>query len=435
VLPTGVNKATGLQAALVRLGLSPHNVVAAGDAENDHAFLSVCGCAVAVANALPAIKENADLVTAGARGDGIVELVDRLLDSDLTPVVRSSPRHQVAIGADEDGMPLLLDPTEGTLLVAGVSGGGKSTKVAGILEQLAAKQFQYVVVDPEGDYAELEDAVVLGDARQAPSLSEAEEILRGLGGNLIINLLGVSLADRASFLADLLPSLCGLRMRTGRPHWIVIDEAHHMLPATRTAAGATLPQDLRACILVTVHPDQVAAEALQLVRAVLAVGAEPANTIRSFCAPLGEKPPSLDETIELQPEEALYWCRGTTEPPKRVRVTGPRQALRRHIRKYAEGELAPDRSFYFRGPKGALNLRAQNLSLFIQIAAGVDDATWQHHLAAGDYSRWVRDAIKDDELAAELAEIECNTEEDVLASREQVKAAIERRYTGPATQA
>ena len=89
-----------------------------------------------------------------------------------------------------------------------------------------------------------------------------------------------------------------------------------------------------------------------------------------------------------------------------MRVTGPRQERRRHTRKYAEGELGPDRSFYFRGPEGALNLRAQNLSLFVQMADGVDDATWQHHLAAGDYSAWARDSIKDDELAADFAAVE-----------------------------
>ena len=53
VLPAGVNKATGLAAALESLGLSPHNAVGVGDAENDHAFLALCECAVAVANALP----------------------------------------------------------------------------------------------------------------------------------------------------------------------------------------------------------------------------------------------------------------------------------------------------------------------------------------------------------------------------------------------
>ena len=63
VLPPGVNKATGLAAALERMKLSPLNVVGIGDAENDHAFLRACGCAVAVANALPMVKEDATIVT------------------------------------------------------------------------------------------------------------------------------------------------------------------------------------------------------------------------------------------------------------------------------------------------------------------------------------------------------------------------------------
>src|SRR5205823_4267005 len=57
ILPSGVNKATGLLAALNSLGLSPHNAVAIGDAENDHALLAACECGVAVANALPSVKE------------------------------------------------------------------------------------------------------------------------------------------------------------------------------------------------------------------------------------------------------------------------------------------------------------------------------------------------------------------------------------------
>jgi hydroxymethylpyrimidine pyrophosphatase-like HAD family hydrolase len=51
VLPSGVNKASGLLEALRDLALSEHNVVGVGDAENDHAFLSVCECSVAVADA------------------------------------------------------------------------------------------------------------------------------------------------------------------------------------------------------------------------------------------------------------------------------------------------------------------------------------------------------------------------------------------------
>ncbi len=82
VLPSGVNKATGLAAAVEELGFSSRDVVAVGDAENDHAFLAAAGCGVAVANAVPALKARADLVTVRDRGAGVVELIDRLLSDD-----------------------------------------------------------------------------------------------------------------------------------------------------------------------------------------------------------------------------------------------------------------------------------------------------------------------------------------------------------------
>lgn len=86
VLPSGVNKMTGLSQALLDLGLSRHNVVAIGDAENDHAFLSCCECAVAVANAIPALMEKADFITKGERGAGVREVIASLLNDDLCRV-------------------------------------------------------------------------------------------------------------------------------------------------------------------------------------------------------------------------------------------------------------------------------------------------------------------------------------------------------------
>ncbi len=91
VLPAGVNKATGLAAALDGLRLAAENVVGVGDAENDHAFLQFCGCAVAVANALPALKERADLVTKGDHGAGVGELIDSLAANDLADVTPRRP--------------------------------------------------------------------------------------------------------------------------------------------------------------------------------------------------------------------------------------------------------------------------------------------------------------------------------------------------------
>ena len=91
VLPTGVNKATGLTALLQEAGLSADDVVGVGDAENDHAFLECCGVGVAVANALPMLKERADFVTKGARGEGVEELIDMILADDLADI-RPHPR-------------------------------------------------------------------------------------------------------------------------------------------------------------------------------------------------------------------------------------------------------------------------------------------------------------------------------------------------------
>ncbi|MEY2546413.1 MAG: hypothetical protein QOG48_1530 [Verrucomicrobiota bacterium] len=86
VLPSGVNKATGLAALLKEANVACEEVVGVGDAENDHAFLDGCGIGVAVANALPMLKERADLVTSGARGDGVRELIDKILADDLADV-------------------------------------------------------------------------------------------------------------------------------------------------------------------------------------------------------------------------------------------------------------------------------------------------------------------------------------------------------------
>ena len=199
VLPSGVNKASGLAAALVESGLSPHNVVGIGDAENDHAFLAMCGCSVAVANALDSVKAEADLVTRGARGAGVRELIDELLASDLADVVHASPRHRVPLSAAGQDKAFFLQPNGGNLLVAGVSGGGKSTLVTGILERFAESGFQFCVIDPEGDYSDLEDAIVLGDARQQPRLPEVLDLLRRPDSNVVVNMLDVDLADRPSF--------------------------------------------------------------------------------------------------------------------------------------------------------------------------------------------------------------------------------------------
>jgi len=91
VLPSGINKAAGLEVALADLGLSAHEVVGIGDAENDHAFLARCGLSVAVADALPSVRDEADIVTRGGAGAGAVEIVEALLADDSALANTAAP--------------------------------------------------------------------------------------------------------------------------------------------------------------------------------------------------------------------------------------------------------------------------------------------------------------------------------------------------------
>jgi hydroxymethylpyrimidine pyrophosphatase-like HAD family hydrolase len=438
VLPSGVNKATGLHAALTEMGLSPHNVVAIGDAENDHAFLSGCECGVAVANAIDSLKAHADWVTPEAHGAGVTALIEALLSDDLALLAPRLTRHDVALGKDDAEREVRLPAYGASMLVAGTSGGGKSAIVTGLVERMTGQGYQQCIIDPEGDYVHAEGAVVLANAKHAPTVDEVIDVLASPRHSVVVNLLGLPLDQRPLFTTALLPRLLELRSRLGRPHWIVLDEAHHLLPTTWQAAEPALPSQLMGMLLVTVHPKHVSPLVLRGVDQVLATGRDPQEALDEFAAVRGQQAPRLPDGASLAPGEAFLWsARDATAT--RVRTIPGRGERVRHARKYAEGELGPDDSFYFRGPRGRLNLRAQNLHFFLQIADGLDAGTWLYHLRRRDYSAWARKAIKDERLASEVAAIEAGAGDhagtaEALAddTRRRVRAAVETHYSAPA---
>ncbi|MBY0357910.1 MAG: HAD-IIB family hydrolase [Candidatus Obscuribacterales bacterium] len=425
VLPSGVNKGTGLKAALDELGLSPHNVVGVGDAENDHAFLSMCEVSVAVQNALPAIKERVDMVTQRERGSGIVELVRELLANDLVNLKPS--RHRLELGTDEEGKTVLCEPYGTGVLIAGTSGGGKTQTTMGFLDKLSAAGYQFCIVDPEGDYDCYDGAVVLGDPQRVPSIEEVLQLLRKPGENAAINLLGVPLADRPAFFATLIPRLQELRAATGRPHWIVIDEAHHLLPSKWAPIPQLLPKQIGGMLLITVHPDKVSQPILEALDVVIGIGQDPGDIIENFARQVDKALPKVSHE-PLEAGRAQVWFVDKDKESKTVDMSVSKRDRRRHKKKYAEGELPAHRSFFFTGPEEKLNLRAQNLMLFCQLAEGIDDGTWSYHLKKHDYSSWFKEMIKDDELSqiAYEAESERLTPKE---SRTKIIEAVNQRYT------
>lgn len=79
ILPQGVDKASGLAAALAELDLAHLPSVGIGDAENDRSLLQACTRGVAVANALPELKAIADYTTTQERGAGVQEVIQHLI--------------------------------------------------------------------------------------------------------------------------------------------------------------------------------------------------------------------------------------------------------------------------------------------------------------------------------------------------------------------
>ncbi len=438
LLPGGVTKGTGLSAALAAMELSAHNVVGIGDAENDHAFLGLTECAVAVADAVPALRERADYVTRGGAGRGVVEFVDEHLLADLATLVRPgtrlAARHRLVLGDTGDGAnagPVGVPAHGARLLVVGPSGSGKSTLTGVLAERLVAAGRSLCLLDPEGDYrtlGELPGVVVFGgDTQQAlPTPDELAQLLRRPELRLVLDLSALTLAEKVAYATRALAVVSAVRATSGLPHWLVIDEAHHVLPADGAPAAELLRPGGESLALITLEVERLAREVLPLVNVAASTDMD---GLRGALRTLRAAPPPLDRSeAPLARGEAVIAWLGEAPRAARFRVARREVEHRRHVRKYVEGELPPERSFYFRGANGRLNLRAANLTRFRELAEGVDEATWTHHLRRGDYSRWMRDAIKDGELADEVGAVERRTGVASAESRALVLEAVRRRY-------
>jgi hydroxymethylpyrimidine pyrophosphatase-like HAD family hydrolase len=429
ILPTGVNKATGLKTALKDMGLSSHNVIGVGDAENDHAFMELCERSVAVANALPVLKEKADLVTRAPHGGGVTEVIDEILRDDLREIESTWKPRGVTIGTLPEGEEFIIPSSGINILVAGSSDHGKSTLVSSFLEQLHERRYQTCLIDPAGSYPDFESFLSLGASDRPPSPVELVTALQKPSANVLVNLAGLPVEERPAFFLRLIPHLHELRARTGRPHWIVVNEANQVLPSSWQPSPLVVPLELKNVVLVTIEPEHVLPSVLASVDLAIALEDSPRNTIDTFCRAANLRAPFV-APARLEPGKAIGWWRHRDKvftfeivPPKSERRQAPI---------HRKGELPPEQSFYFEGPEKKLHLRAQGLELFLQIGSGVDDETWMFHLRRHDYSNWIRKQLKDAALADAIRVIESDSTSGPAESRSRIQQEIETRYSAPA---
>jgi hydroxymethylpyrimidine pyrophosphatase-like HAD family hydrolase len=341
ILPSGVNKASGLHEALNGLCLSAHNVVGVGDAENDHALLSLSECGVAVANAVPLLKQRADIVTAGRAGEGVSELIAAMIADDLASFEPKLARHRIPLGDCDGARRATLGAYGETVLLTGVPEAGKAVATTTLLEALGDRKYQFCVIDPKGDYAEFEDlehTVTVGDADRTPSSDEMVRLLEKPDRHAVVALSAVAPAERPAFFMTLMTRLWDLRKRYGRPHWILVNDAHLLMPA---GASADLPR-LRGSVMVTSDSRQLAPAALEGVSTLVAAGPSAPDAVRAFCEARGVPVPALPlpegradadadavaDADALDRDQAILWRPDSAEPPRIFRIGRCRDSRR-----------------------------------------------------------------------------------------------------------
>lgn len=425
ILPPGINKASGLLQALKSLDMSAHNVVAAGDAENDHAMLMIAEFSVAVSNALPMIKAIADWTSAKPCGEGVLELIDHLLTDDLLYMSNQIRRHDLIIGTKKEKGNFVISPYDSRMLLTGTSSCGKTTIATALVEKLVQKRYQLCLVDPEGDYSGAEGLVTVGTALQAPEISQVIQLLRNPEENLAICLLAVPLADRPTFFSDLLSHITILHRNSGHPHFLIIDEAHHLMPAEYVGQIGHYFEEIYSFLAVTTSSALLQKQFMSHVNLAMVMGQSRMEEVLVIAKTKGVLSP---DPVDCDIGNVLLWQDFSTEL-QCVQTVMPDRVLKRHKRKYAAGDMGYN-SFYFTGSDRKMHLKAQNLLLFIQIAEGIDDDTWLYHLRRHDYSNWFRYSIKDTQLATLSEEIE-RTESNAIRSKQAIFELIHSQYTAP----
>src|SRR5947208_6544735 len=304
---------------------------------------------MSVADAVPALRERADHVTRGKGPAGVVEFIEEHVVADAAALVGGLARHHLTLGRTASGESVTIPAHGSGLLVIGPSATGKSTLTGVVVERLVYAQRSFCLLDPEGDHetlTELEGVVALGGKshRTLPTADELRQLLRQPSARLVLNLSGLTMAEKVVYATQALGAVAAARSASGLPHWLIVDEADHIAPAEGSSAAELLRRGPKSLMLITLPADR-----LQPAVRRPASGGAPTDpvafrarlsTLRSEGAPVRRIPDVAGGPLTRG--EVVLTKIGSGAVPVRFRVAGRDVRHRRHVRKYAEGELPPD---------------------------------------------------------------------------------------------
>jgi hydroxymethylpyrimidine pyrophosphatase-like HAD family hydrolase len=418
ILPAGVTKGTGLLAALDELGLSPRNTIAVGDAENDLALLQAAEVGVAVANAVPSLAAQADLRLGAADGAGVVGLLTGEL---IQGQQRLCPRRRwFQAGAFDDGGPVLVPGSQGSVLIVGDSGTGKSYLAGLLAERWIGAGYVILVVDPEGDHTGLAQrpGVQLVDAAaHLPSPTDLLAIARTGRASVVLDLSGLSEAGKSDYLRRLPASIAAERSEHGIPHWVITDEAHIGLDSGAEQPAGPGFAEPGTC-MVTWKPDLLPAAFRDSV---------------DFTFRTTGTPPAAANAPVAVPHTTVSVG---GQPPRPFTIGLRASSHVRHQHKYMTAALPSHRRFYFQtyGETCREPITASTLEEFSRHIRHCDQTVLRYHLSRGDFSRWITGTFADQSLGGDLAAIErdlgVREAAELERARQRIIHSIDSRYGG-----
>jgi hydroxymethylpyrimidine pyrophosphatase-like HAD family hydrolase len=410
LLPPGASKGAGLLHLLQNEGLSPRNLLAFGDAENDLSLLQVAEVKVAVANAVQDLQTMADHVTPEAGPAGVADFVDRYLLGGKALDFPIRGAHQFDLDAAHISLNA-YDLVDREILIAGGSGYSKSWLACRLAEGLMGGGYQVLALDPVGDLHGLRhhsSCLSLG-REELPAISLVLQLLIGTGLSLAVDLSRVlTVEEQILYATGLLRRVLDMRRRLGRPHWILIDEAQGLLGGPDNPAGLSLLQGFESfgVCLVTWQPSRIDHALLERMQGFVLTRHRLRSEVECLSRLLASHGLDVDRLPDrlgqLDEGEALIWglAASTNETLTRFRFgTGSRifPGMRR-LHRYLEDRVAPSKQFYFHDRKGH-SLPAGNLGELIERVRTLDLDVLTFHFERGDFVRWIRDVLHDKTLA------------------------------------